>query len=267
MSPIAPHSQRPPPSLSVDEEKFEQNSDNTIADDYVDPRVFDQRRRRAFSRQYMIIVIYLLLTLGGLLLTVVDVTSTAYSTSNLMRWETSASFALESSHPSSSHGHHDTSPKTYDPSFPAMKGVMKSPCGHTAGEARARGCHFDIITFCWLPDRCYDAELSDSLEKLVDWKWYLDRNKTQPVPKEEALQGELDGLYVSWEYSVKHCVYMWEKMHRGLLGAGKAAIDTYIGPYSHTEHCGKMILSPGGGYAMSDINTRIRVKFPNCGIK
>ncbi|GMF81654.1 unnamed protein product [Aspergillus oryzae] len=220
MSPIAPHSQRPPPSLSVDEEKFEQNSDNTIADDYVDPRVFDQRRRRAFSRQYMIIVIYLLLTLGGLLLTVVDVTSTAYSTSNLMRWETSASFALESSHPSSSHGHHDTSPKTYDPSFPAMKGVMKSPCGHTAGEARARGCHFDIITFCWLPDRCYDAELSDSLEKLVDWKWYLDRNKTQPVPKEEALQGELDGLYVSWEYSVQHCVYMWEKMHRGLLGAG-----------------------------------------------
>ncbi|OOO14952.1 ABC transporter related protein [Aspergillus oryzae] len=197
MSPIAPHSQRPPPSLSVDEEKFEQNSDNTIADDYVDPRVFDQRRRRAFSRQYMIIVIYLLLTLGGLLLTVVDVTSTAYSTSNLMRWETSASFALESSHPSSSHGHHDTSPKTYDPSFPAMKGVMKSPCGHTAGEARARGCHFDIITFCWLPDRCYDAELSDSLEKLVDWKWYLDRNKTQPVPKEEALQGELDGLYVA----------------------------------------------------------------------
>ncbi|RMZ42989.1 iron ABC transporter [Aspergillus flavus] len=197
MSPIAPHSQRPPPSLSVDEEKFEQNSDNTIADDYVDPRVFDQRRRRAFSRQYMIIVIYLLLTLGGLLLTVVDVTSTAYSTSNLMRWESSASFALESSHPSSSHGHHDTSPKTYDPSFPAMKGVMKSPCGHTAGEARARGCHFDIITFCWLPDRCYDAELSDSLEKLVDWKWYLDRNKTQPVPKEEALQGELDGLYVA----------------------------------------------------------------------
>ena len=266
MSIIATHSQRLSPPPSANEEKYELNSGNTIADDYVDPRVFDQGRRRAFCRQYVIIVTCLLLTLGCLLLTVVSASSTACSTSNVMSWESFASSSLEAPHPSSYHRHQGTSPNTYNLSSQVMEGIMKSPCGHTAAEARARGCHFDIITFCWLPDRCYDAELSDSFEKLVDWKWYLDRNKTQAVPKEEALQGELDGLYVSWEYHVQHCVYMWEKMHRALLGAGKPAIDTYIGPYIHTEHCGKMLLSRGEGYAMSDINTRIRVKFPDCGI-
>ncbi|KAF7587090.1 hypothetical protein BBP40_007729 [Aspergillus hancockii] len=260
----SPHSQKFSHSLSMDEEKYEQSSDNTMTDD-VDTRIFDNRRRRAFCRQYVIVVICLLLAITGLLITVVNVTSTANSISSVMRWESSTSFSLESSH-SSSH-HHDTSKHTYDLSSSVIEGVIKSPCGHTAAEARARGCHFDIITFCWLPDRCYDAELSDSFEKLDDWKWYLDQNKTQPVPKEEALQGELDGLYVSWEYHVQHCVYMWEKMHRALLGAGKAAIDTYIGPYSHTEHCGKMLLSRGEGYAMDDINTRIRLKFPDCGIE
>ncbi|KAE8139942.1 hypothetical protein BDV38DRAFT_280413 [Aspergillus pseudotamarii] len=211
MSTIAPQSLSS--SLSVDEEKFEQNRDNAITDDYVDSRVLDQGRRRGFCRQYVIIVRCLLLTLGGLLLTVVNVSSTVYSTSHVMCWESSASFSQESLHPSSSHGHHGTSPNLYEPLFPAMKGIMKSPCGHTAADARARGCHFDIITFCWLPDRCYDPELSDSFEKLVNWKWYLDRNKSLPVPKEEALQGELDGLYVSWEYHVQHFVYMREKMH------------------------------------------------------
>ncbi|KAI9034914.1 uncharacterized protein KD926_005028 [Aspergillus affinis] len=262
----SPHSQKFPPSLSMDEGKYEQSSDNTMTHD-VDPRIFDNRRRRAFRRQYVIVIICLLLAITGLLITVVNVASTANSISNVMRWESSTSFSLESSQSSSSSHHHDTSKHTYDPSSPVIEGVIKSPCGHTAAEARARGCHFDIITFCWLPDRCYDAELSESFEKLDNWKWYLDQNKTQPVPKEEALQGELDGLYVSWEYHVQHCVYMWEKMHRALLGAGKAAIDTYIGPYSHTEHCGKMLLSRGEGYAMDDINTRIRLKFPDCGIE
>ncbi|OJJ29815.1 hypothetical protein ASPWEDRAFT_73229 [Aspergillus wentii DTO 134E9] len=154
---------------------------------------------------------------------------------------------------SSSHHNHDSPDHTYIPSSkPSTPGLMKSPCGNTSAQAHTAGCHFDIITFCWLPDRCYDAELSSSFDDLVDWKWYLDRNKTQPVPKEEALRGELDGLY---------------KMHRALLGPGKEAIDTYIAPYTHTQHCGEMLLQRGEGYAMEDINTRIRVKFPDCGIE
>jgi hypothetical protein len=147
------------------------------------------------------------------------------------------------------------------------KDVLKSPCGASFGEAKALGCHFDIISFSWLPERCYDAELSQKFDKLAVWEWYIDHNKTQPVAKSEALTGELDGLYVNWEYHVQHCVYMWEKMHRALLGDGKRAVDSYIGIYAHTQHCGKMLLSRGEGFELSNFNTRIRVKYPDCGIE
>jgi hypothetical protein len=145
--------------------------------------------------------------------------------------------------------------------------IMKSPCGQSAAEARAMGCHFDIITFCWLPDRCYDAELSAFFDQLSPWEWYLDFNKTKPVSKAEALTEELDGLYVSWGYHIQHCVYMWQKMHRVFLGDGKPAVDGYIGTYMHTKHCGKMLLTRGKNYALTNYNTRIRVKFPDCGIE
>lgn len=220
--------------------------------------------RRSFFRQYAVAVLCFLFTLGGLVITAVNITSTSSSDSDVIHWKPSASLLPKLPSSSSSHG---SSTHVYDPSAHVMTGIMKSPCGNTTAEAKARGCHFDIITFCWLPHRCYDNELSKSFEQLVDWKWYLDRNKTRPVPKTEALRGELDGLYVSWEYHVQHCVYMWQKMHRALLGPGKEAIDTYISPYIHTEHCGKMLLTRGDGYALSDINTRIRVKFPDCGIE
>ncbi|KAJ5163604.1 uncharacterized protein N7500_005434 [Penicillium coprophilum] len=261
----------------------EQGPSSIRSDDFDDhEHAFYPERRRSFYCQYAVAVLCFLFTLGGLVITALNTTSTSSLGSNVIHWKPSASlpalppFSSPHGHdistdvynPSSSSSHaHDQSTHMYNPSDHAMTGLMKSPCGNTPAEAKARNCHFDIITFCWLPHRCYDEELSKSFEELVDWKWYLDRNKTQPVPKTDALQGELDGLYVSWEYHVQHCVYMWQKMHRALLGPGKKAIDTYISPYSHTEHCGKMLLTRGDGYALSDINTRIRVKFPDCGIE
>lgn len=55
---------------------------------------------------------------------------------------------------------------------------------------------------------------------------------------------------------------MWEKMHRALLGVGKPAIDSYIGPLAHTRHCGMMLARRGNGFEFSDFNTRIKVKYP-----
>ncbi|TID17803.1 uncharacterized protein E2P81_ATG10778 [Venturia nashicola] len=141
--------------------------------------------------------------------------------------------------------------------------ILRSPCGNSTAEARALGCHFDIITFSWLPDRCYDAELSKNFEDVEEWDYFLDHNKTQRVEKAEALTGEYDGLYVSWKYHIIHCVYMWEKMHRAVLGLGKPAIDGYIGPLAHTRHCGEMLTMR---LKFSDYNTRIKVKYPDCGI-
>ena len=143
--------------------------------------------------------------------------------------------------------------------------VMVAPCGSTAAEAKQRGCHFDVISFCWLPDACYDSELSDAFDGYTKWEWFLDPNKTQPITHEIAMTGEHTDLFVNWEYHLMHCTAMWKKLHRAVLGDGKRAIDGYIGTMVHTEHCSNMLLQDRD-VALEEINTIIQVKFPDCGI-
>jgi hypothetical protein len=144
--------------------------------------------------------------------------------------------------------------------------IKVKPCGSSAAEARARGCHFDIISFSWLPNECYDAELSRSFDDESELEWFLYANRTQPLTHEEIMTGEYTGLYVNWEYHLRHCMAMWKKLHRAVLGdLGNRAIDSYIGSYEHTKHCEHMLLG-AQGIAFDAINTRIDVKFPDCGI-
>ena len=150
-------------------------------------------------------------------------------------------------------------------SIQSAPGIMVAPCGSTSSEARARGCHFDVISFCWLPDACYDTELSDAFDGYTKWEWYLDSNKTRPISHELAMTGDYTDLFVNWEYHLRHCTAMWKKLHRAILGRGKIAIDGYIGPLAHTEHCSMMLLEDRD-VGLEEINTIIRVKFPDCGI-
>ncbi|KXH40822.1 hypothetical protein CSAL01_13014 [Colletotrichum salicis] len=146
--------------------------------------------------------------------------------------------------------------------------VMIKPCGSTPQEARQKGCHFDIISFCWLPSQCYDAELSREFDEANDLEWFLDPNRTEPLTHEQIMTGEYTGLYVNWEYHVRHCTAMWKKMHRAIIlrnGHGVKAIDGYIGQYEHTKHCEHMLLV-GRNIAPDVINTRIAVKYPDCGV-
>ncbi|KAI0886926.1 uncharacterized protein GGS22DRAFT_158982 [Annulohypoxylon maeteangense] len=144
--------------------------------------------------------------------------------------------------------------------------VMVQPCGQSPEEARRAGCHFDVISFCWLPDECWDPELSQQFDDENALEWFLDPNRTQPLSHSQIMTGEYSGLYVNWEYHIRHCTAMWKKMHRAILGQlGNRAIDGYIGVYKHTEHCGEMLLN-GREYALDAINTRIRVKYPDCGV-
>lgn len=142
---------------------------------------------------------------------------------------------------------------------------MHSPCGSSPSEARAAGCTFDIVSFNWLPDRCYDAELSEVFEKQLEWEWFLDVNQTLPVSKAEVATGEHPVLYVTWNYHITHCTYMWKKMHRSIIKGQLNSIDMYIGNYNHTEHCSHMLLSRRN-VSLSTINTGIRVKYPDCGM-
>ena len=151
------------------------------------------------------------------------------------------------------------------PSPNHIPSILESPCGSTPDEARARGCYFDIISFCWLPDACYDAELSTAFDNMTTWAWFEDSERTKPISHQQAMTGQFTGLYVNWEYHLRHCTAMWEKLHRAVLGPGKRAIDGYIGPIEHTKHCSQMLLQDRD-VAFETINTIILVKYPACGI-
>ncbi|TDZ36524.1 hypothetical protein C8035_v008232 [Colletotrichum spinosum] len=146
--------------------------------------------------------------------------------------------------------------------------VMIKPCGSNPQEARQKGCRFDVISFCWLPSQCYDAQLSREFDEANHLEWFLDPNRTEPLTHEQIMTGEYTGLYVNWEYHVRHCTAMWKKMHRAIIrenGQGVKAIDGYMGVYEHTKHCEHMLLA-GRNIAPDVINTRIAVKYPDCGM-
>jgi hypothetical protein len=142
--------------------------------------------------------------------------------------------------------------------------IMVKPCGSSPEEARAKGCHFDVISFNWLPDECYDDELSQEFDHELEW--FLDQNRTQPLSHEQIMTGEHTGVYVNWEYHLRHCTAMWKKFHRAVIGnLGKQAIDSYIGSYQHSRHCELMVLADRS-IPLDVINTRITLKYPDCGI-
>ena len=144
-------------------------------------------------------------------------------------------------------------------------------CGNSPDTARAMGCHFDIMSFSWLPAACYDTELSynftyayPNVTTPTRWQWYEDEYGGKPVPLADVETGNYKKLYVTWEYHVVHCVFMWKKLHRAVNSGGR--VDSYVGNLAHTEHCARILLDQdedmGGG---SDIvNTAIRMKFPTC---
>ncbi|KAK8139509.1 hypothetical protein PG984_002889 [Apiospora sp. TS-2023a] len=137
--------------------------------------------------------------------------------------------------------------------------VTLSQCGNSSDEAATMGCHFDIMSFSWLPPACYDEHLTHEFETRDDWQWFRDQNGTQPVPKDEVILGKQD-VFVSSRYHKLHCTFMWKKLHRA-IGEGHI-VDSYIGNYDHTVHCEHMLL-------MEDVdsgalNTRIFRKFPSC---
>ncbi|KAI1264370.1 hypothetical protein F5Y18DRAFT_436771 [Xylariaceae sp. FL1019] len=143
-----------------------------------------------------------------------------------------------------------------------------SPCGNTAEEAKARGCHFDTISFCWLPDECYDADLVETFEATRNWQFYLDEEGKHPISHEELIGGHGNNLWVSWEYHLRHCLFMWIKLHRAVLAKNDPSqpqIDSYIASLNHTNHCATILLTDRD-VAFPTLNTETLVKYPHCGM-
>lgn len=147
----------------------------------------------------------------------------------------------------------------YTPPPYKMSTSPTAHCGSSRDEAKSTGCHFDPMSFSWLPTDCYDAELTKSFLGLKEWQWFTDADGS-PAPHESVLRGDYDELFVSWEYHLLHCTYTWRKMHRALL-RGKP-VDNYIGKYNHTAHCEMMLLAQH--IERNSTNTIIQTKFVSC---
>ncbi|KAH6663003.1 hypothetical protein B0J14DRAFT_495344 [Halenospora varia] len=145
-------------------------------------------------------------------------------------------------------------------------------CGNTSAQARSSGCHFDVMSFSWLPPACYDEKQIDEFFALESWQWFSDPEGTHVAPLETIQKGDAPQMYVSWRYHISHCVFMWKKMHRALDNG--SLIDAYIGNYHHTHHCGHMLMmgqnetETGDGAETGGVplNTIIRRKFVGCGV-
>lgn len=146
---------------------------------------------------------------------------------------------------------------------PQPQDPVAETCGNSSSEALSLGCSFDIISFAWLPARCFDQELVNQFLAIRDWKWYLDTEGQQTVDLASVAAGQYEQLYVTQEYHMYHCTYMWRKMHRALLAGN--VVDGYIGDIHHTAHCEMQILDRSR--PLDAISTSIYTKYASCPIK
>lgn len=135
-------------------------------------------------------------------------------------------------------------------------------CGNSSEEARLLGCYFDIMSFTWSQPSCFDKALMDEFLSLRNWTWFSNPGNIPgiPVPFDEVYSGQHSRLYVTWEYHITHCTFMWKKMHRAIM-AGRP-LDSYVNNVKHTEHCEEMLLNRDT--PLEDRHTTIFMKFPDC---
>ncbi|RHZ66772.1 uncharacterized protein CDV56_109300 [Aspergillus thermomutatus] len=136
-------------------------------------------------------------------------------------------------------------------------------CGTSAAEAKAAGCHFDLMSFSWLPPACYNEDLTNDFLNYTNWQWSLDAEGQHLVSKEFVQQGDFEFLFTSYEYHVVHCVFMWKKTHQAILDGGFDHLDGYIAGLGHTGHCGEMLLDRATD--LQSWGTPGWTKFPACG--
>jgi hypothetical protein len=137
-----------------------------------------------------------------------------------------------------------------------------SNCGGSPVVARARGCHFDIATFSWLNDECYDAELAEQYKASQAWQWFTDADHQNQVEIDVVVRGESSHLFVSWQQHLEHCTYMWKRLHHAAVN--KRSIDSMIGDYGHITHCHDILLGKNTSHA--EKHSTIDINYPACPI-
>lgn len=118
-------------------------------------------------------------------------------------------------------------------------------CGSTIAEARAAGCHFDPMSWLWIPQACWKphVDMIEEWKASTDWHFYTDVNlrAEDEVPRQAAYDGDYPTLYTSYKYHKIHCSYMWKKTHAIL--SNRLPIDDNTLSERHMKHCQMVILN------------------------
>ena len=133
-------------------------------------------------------------------------------------------------------------------------------------------CIFDPMTFAFLPRECHDEVLtSDFLLSIPDdvGQYFVNasvesRSLSTSEMEEGVENGTMKDIWVQQSWWRWHCVYMWRKMHRGLM---KGVLDDYVASVGHTNHCSGVLLNQDIAGLNGDEDAslvRVQVKFSGC---
>lgn len=136
-------------------------------------------------------------------------------------------------------------------------------CGGSPETAAANGCAFDLMALAWVEPACHDAALTEEFLAVEAWRWWADGEGAGEVAREEVALGRHERVFVSWEYELEQCVYLWKKLQRAVVA--KASLDSFTLDPEHTAECADMLVRkerPAEGS-----KTAIVTRYTTCGVE
>jgi hypothetical protein len=113
-------------------------------------------------------------------------------------------------------------------------------CGHTAAEARSKGCRFDLMMSTWIHADCLDEDLMEEYLGEGNYTWYRDPSFERPMPDEEARLGNHVQIFTRLDFHYSHCAYIWETQLRAYRMGKALPLEAYN--YPHTLHCVSLLV-------------------------
>jgi hypothetical protein len=140
-------------------------------------------------------------------------------------------------------------------------------CGSSVEEARALGCHYDVLADLWVPAPCFDNETVSEYKELSPWRGYSDENGTRLLSEREMSESQSheSGYYTPARDHLIHCALMLKRLHKGYV-KGRQYLDSNSGDWNHTVHCvGALIQMEKATQAeLDELTTVTYVGFSTC---
>lgn len=143
------------------------------------------------------------------------------------------------------------------------------PCGTSASEARARGCHFDYGLVSWIPHECYNEELDNSFRSRLPFEFYVSNEDdtgpdfSRPINNIGALEEWVpQGSWTTMPFHEAHCLHAWQYMHQALLKG--RMLPRSLAKWTHTLHCTGVSLNDTRNIMWSEISPTAQNRYPMC---